>query len=237
MISLNFQCGGTLINHKTILTAAHCVYREFTQDFEGKTYTIPIEPNEYFKTWEEMFVVYLGAHDIENNSPEINSTVSKIIIHPNFGNYQVNQLNDICILILSNPIEYTRHIKPACLPYSVDFNFPQPNTYSYAVGWGKLSEEGPASNTLQNVKLTIYEPNKCIHVYPDKVKNWKSQICAGNFSGGQDTCLGDSGGGLYIIDNSLSVSRRMVIGITSFGTGCGRSMLPGIYTRDRKSVV
>jgi hypothetical protein len=27
-----------------------------------------------------MFVVYLGAHDIENNSPEINSTVSKIII-------------------------------------------------------------------------------------------------------------------------------------------------------------
>jgi secreted trypsin-like serine protease len=54
---------------------------------------------------------------------------------------------------------------------------------------------------------------------------------AGNFSGGQDTCLGDSGGGLYIIDNSLSVPRRMVIGITSFGTGCGRSMLPGIYTR------
>jgi hypothetical protein len=42
---------------------------------------------------------------------------------------------------------------------------------------GKLSEDGPASNTLQNVKLTIYEPNKCIHVYPDKVKNWKSQIC------------------------------------------------------------
>jgi secreted trypsin-like serine protease len=54
---------------------------------------------------------------------------------------------------------------------------------------------------------------------------------AGTVSGGQDTCLGDSGGGLYIIDNSSSVPRRMVIGITSFGTGCGRSMLPGIYTR------
>lgn len=72
--------GGTLINHQTILTAGHCIYREFTYDFEGKTYTIPVEPNEYFKTWESMFVVYLGAHDIENNLPDINSTISKIII-------------------------------------------------------------------------------------------------------------------------------------------------------------
>ncbi len=47
----------------------------------------------------------------------------------------------------------------------------------------------------------------------------------------RDTCLGDSGGGLYLKDYSNVKMRRVVVGITSYGVGCGRSNSPGIYTR------
>lgn len=45
-------------------------------------------------------------------------------------------------------------------------------------------------NILNNVKLTIYNPDLCANVGPQVLKNWNSQICAGNIFGGQDTCNG-----------------------------------------------
>ena len=40
-----------------------------------------------------MFVVYLGAHDIENNLPEVNASISKIIIVNSFTRFTVLKLN------------------------------------------------------------------------------------------------------------------------------------------------
>ncbi len=56
-------------------------------------------------------------------------------------------------------------------------------------------------------------------------------MCAGNYSGGQDTCQGDSGGGLYVIESNNEMPRWIVVGITSYGVGCARKYLPGIYTK------
>lgn len=51
-----------------------------------------------------------------------------------------------------------------------------------------------------------------------------NMICAGRLGiGGQDACSGDSGGPL-VINNTL-------IGITSWGKGCGQPEYPGVWTR------
>ena len=68
MLSSNFLCGGTLINQKTALTAAHCINTEFEYDYKGSTYTIEIKPNDYYPTWESMFTVYIGMHNSKINS-------------------------------------------------------------------------------------------------------------------------------------------------------------------------
>ncbi len=50
------------------------------------------------------------------------------------------------------------------------------------------------NDLLKNVKIRVYNPKKCNQVYPETAKNWSSQICAGEYNGGKDTCQGDSGG-------------------------------------------
>jgi secreted trypsin-like serine protease len=77
---------------------------------------------------------------------------------------------------------------------------------------------------MNNVKLRIYNRSSCL-ILSDSA----SQICAGKYSGGKDTCQGDSGGGLIVIDEANK--RQIVAGITSYGNGCARPRSPGIYTR------
>ena len=58
-------------------------------------------------------------------------------------------------------------------------------------------------------------------------KNWLAQICSGMYSGGRDTCQGDSGGALYAKDTTGIKTHLIVAGITSYGFGCGRRYYPG----------
>jgi secreted trypsin-like serine protease len=79
---------------------------------------------------------------------------------------------------------------------------------------------GFSPQLLYNVELTIYNSSMCSSVYPLIIKNWKSQLCAGNYSGGQDTCQGDSGGSLYVKDTLNGKLKYITAGIVSYGDGC-----------------
>jgi hypothetical protein len=38
-------------------------------------------------------------------------------------------------LIAEKPVDFNKYVKPACLPKSNDYNFPEANVDSFAVGW------------------------------------------------------------------------------------------------------
>lgn len=58
------------------------------------------------------------------------------------------------------------------------------------------------------------------------------QICAGGRKEEKDTCQGDSGGLLHIVDYSqTAVFMPVIVGVTSFGKSCGVVNVPGVYTK------
>ena len=135
-------------------------------------------------------------------------------------------MNDIAIIKLSRDVEPNCNIQPACLPK--EKNYPtKTDIDSWAAGWGTVQVDGKASNTLQNVKLTIYNSSMCKLVGLGSRKNWNTQICAGEYMGGKDTCQGDSGGPLYVRDYVNGVFKYILVGITSYGDGCGEYKYPG----------
>ena len=67
---------------------------------------------------------------------------------------------------------------------------------------------------------------ECKSVYGNLVTR-NHHICAGLYHGGKDSCQGDSGGPAIWEDGR----RSYLVGIVSFGTGCGRPEKPGVYVK------
>lgn len=88
-----------------------------------------------------------------------------------------------------------------------------------AIGWGVTEEGGEAaSDELLEVGVPVISNSACALSYPGILP---TMICADGDSIG--SCQGDSGGPL-IVDGRQ-------VGITSWGAGCARPGLPGVYTR------
>lgn len=57
----------------------------------------------------------------------------------------------------------------------------------------------------------------------------ENQYCAYDPNGKKDSCEGDSGGPLQMIDTNSNVAR--VVGVISFGVGACGAAIPSVYTR------
>lgn len=77
------------------------------------------------------------------------------------------------------------------------------------------------------VTVPIVDREECDGLYEGTEYNITSNmICAGDVAqGGKDSCQRDSGGPL--VDDITGE----LVGITSFGEGCGRPGYPGVYAR------
>lgn len=220
----NHHCGGVIVAHRWILTAAHCVRSQLVGNLAVRT----------------------GGHTLTRSINSINShlekdfAVEQIIMHDDFSRYDnltsshmkssaTTNNADIALLRLKQDIHWNELAWPVCFPNRDGGNFSGHD--AIAVGWGKLNEKSEEfSNELQKVKLTIIDNKVC--------QNWFRQagrdmpiddriICAGFRNGGKDACHGDSGGPLL----SRLNGQYVVVGVVSTGIGCARPLLPGLYSR------
>ncbi|XP_070596618.1 transmembrane protease serine 12-like isoform X3 [Erythrolamprus reginae] len=149
--------------------------------------------------------------------------IKAIIIHSHFKRKTYE--NDIALFQLQDPITFNDYIQPICLPPSPLGN----DTICYITGWGRSHEKGEKKKLLQEAQVHIFPQHICNRYdwYGGAVT--KNMFCAGSENGGVDSCQGDSGGPLMCCIRN--VTKYYLIGITSFGRGCGRPQNPGIYVR------
>lgn len=161
-------------------------------------------------------VAIIGRHDLTTNDGKV-FKVSKFIPHPAYNPNTSD--NDIALVQLSEKSEN----KPFLTLISKD-DTSIIGKKATVIGWGKLSEGGLTSNTLQEVDVPIISNEMCQSSYSNLTKN---MICAGETAGGKDSCQGDSGGPLLLeMENTW-----YQLGVVSFGTGCARENYYGVYTR------
>jgi secreted trypsin-like serine protease len=92
-------------------------------------------------------------------------------------------------------------------------------------GWGAAREGGAQQRFLLKATVPFVSDASCQQSYSDLIP--AEEICAGFTQGGVDTCQGDSGGPMFRRDAN---NAWIQVGIVSWGIGCARPNLPGVYT-------
>lgn len=133
--------------------------------------------------------------------------------HPDFRTVQEG--SDVAVLTVRGRLPY------APVDLARDPAEHPAGTEATVLGWGRLASGGERSTSLRSVVVPVAENATCHEGYSDFTP--ASMLCAGYPEGGADACQGDSGGPLVVGDT--------LIGLVSYGDGCGKPGKPGVYTR------
>jgi hypothetical protein len=236
--SARYSCGGVLLNKDTVLTAAHCLdYSE--KDPETGAWNLVFEDGT---KWP--MVVAANLDDLAEDGPDRAARViGGEIISDGDRSYTVTEIgtlnHDIAILKLDRdlPPPYARlsggmSADPAIeghLLWAAGFGTTDAANQSltrFDSRRGENRTRAPARE-LSDAILQFKPEAVCSPPNFGVIKD-SMHICAGWDGGETDTCQGDSGGPLTVLDEG---GCPVVVGLTSFGNGCGQAGQYGIYTR------
>ncbi|XP_012528111.2 serine protease gd [Monomorium pharaonis] len=192
-----FQCTGSVLTTRHVITAGHCLKKNFSSNDT-------IHPND--------LLVALGRFNFRHFREEgsVNREVANYTIHPDYAHYLSGD-SDLTILILTMPVEFSPFIKPICLWFGSTNLQNIINKRGYVVGWGKdLTNRFPDYPRMARVPIVSQEiclrSNQIFFSFTSD-----RTLCAGKDESGPGS--GESGSGLVIFDDTTG--RYRLRGIVS----------------------
>ncbi len=250
-----YFCGGTVINKRWLLTAAHC-FHDFTDAVEA-----PVRHSSG-NIYGGRLEVVAGVEDLTRVGPESVFAVERIIVHEAYlaavreaqkvaDTEARTQALEAISGSIGNDIALVRLAKPWPGPYArlsldraadprsppgvqvrvagfgrTESNLAKPALDRYLTADG-LGELHAGSSRLLEAAIELVDEPRCKARYGQSTIG-PGQICAGLEQGGRDSCQADSGGPLVA---TRSDGCPYQIGVVSWGSGCAAEKSYGVYTR------
>ena len=237
------HCSGSILDERTILTAAHCFLGEFPEDKSKMT-------------------IIVGANQPTNaeNLKKRRRGVSKrkiksVKIHPLYDNVLFSAKYDLALVEIKGKFRFRQSIWPICIPEKVrprEYHFEKGYTL---VGFGK-DTSGPDTcgdfECLKQDQLNAQTTEYCSAKYgqilsapfdpfyeliqntlPKNFDGEDSLICAGIPGQSAGTCPGDSGG--ILMKSKFDLKRGMIATqqavVHGSGANCDGMRFPSIFVR------
>ncbi|KAL6265053.1 hypothetical protein P5V15_005144 [Pogonomyrmex californicus] len=175
-------CGGSIINNRTVLTAAHCIYEERLDGYK----------------------VHAGTNFL-NETGEVFG-IKSVTMHEDYS--PIELLNDIAIIHLNNPIKFSAtNLMQSVKLATDDKNLEgKPCTLT---GWGTTRVGGNTPNNLQEIQLVVYSQKDCKSQIEEetnqKMTIKDSHICTLTLKKREGACNGDSGGPLVANGTQIGI--------------------------------
>jgi secreted trypsin-like serine protease len=196
-------CGASLVSATWVVTAAHCV--------DNGT-----RPSDFF--------VLAGTTDVAVGGVRLDPV--EIIVHPGYAPGK-RPRNDIALIRLPSPVPSAGIAPIATLLPDREAVALRAAGPVRVTGWGAVGHGGTAVRELRYVGVQVYSNDDCNDPVAYAGAVMPEMVCAGYAEGGKDSCQGDSGGPLTAVDQG----QRVLVGIVSWGEGCGRPNRYGVYAR------